>query len=57
MSNIGLQILYIMAFSCLTGFVTALLYPDTNLWEPDIIIIMAVVFLIDFVWFAIYLLR
>ena len=55
--NLGLQILYILAFSCLTGFVTALLYPDTGIWEPDIIIIMVVVLLIDFVWFTTYLLR
>ena len=52
--DLGLQILYILTFSCLTGFVTALLYPDTDIWEPDIIIIMVVVFLIDFVWFTTY---
>lgn len=52
--DLGLQILYILGFSCVTGFVTALLYPDSDFWEPDIVIIMVVVFLIDFVWFTTY---
>ena len=54
--DLGVQILYILAFSSMTGFVTALLYPDTDFWEPDIIIIIVVVFLLDFIWLTSYLL-
>lgn len=54
--DLGVQILYILAFLSMTGFVTVLLYPDTNIWERDIIIIMLLVLLIDFIWLTTYLL-
>lgn len=40
----------------MTGLITGLLYPDSEIWEPDIIIIGVVVLLIDFVWFTTYML-
>ena len=52
--NIGVQIFYILLFSGMTGLITGLLYPDSEIWEPDIIIIGVVVLLIDFVWFTTY---
>ena len=56
-SNLTLQIFYMLAFSSMVAFVTGYLYPDSDFWEPDILLIAAVVFLIDFVWLSTYLLR
>ena len=36
----------------MVAFVTGYLYPDSDFWEPDILLITAVVFLIDFVWLS-----
>ena len=51
-SNLTLQIFYIVTFSSMVAFVTGYLYPDSDFWEPDILLITAVVFLIDFVWLS-----
>ena len=55
-SNLTLQIFYIVTFSSMVAFVTGYLYPDSDFWEPDILLIAAVVFLIGLVWLSTYIL-
>lgn len=50
MSNLELQVLYILIFSSMVGVVTAHYYPDSQMFDPDILLILGLVLYIDFVW-------
>jgi len=48
--NLEIQILYMLIFSSMVGICTAMTKPDSNLFDPDIVIIAGLVAYIDVVW-------